>query len=142
MQGLSAEMLRQLVIGDIVIEREAQDAKWGEQNHDDVAADHVSKTAGLVHLTAMQRAAIYYLVPTAQQAKDACDSEHRRGVGSWFSILLEEVTEALESAVEGDMVNLDKELNQVAAVAVAWREALHRRDDNVVKIESTREDLL
>ncbi|WNV90336.1 hypothetical protein [Umezawaea sp. Da 62-37] len=46
------------------------------------------------------------------------------GVVSWRDVLLEEVAEAL---TESDPERLAKELVQVAAVAVAWREHLHRR---------------
>lgn len=45
------------------------------------------------------------------------------GVVSWRDVLLEEVAKAL---TEGDPERLAEELVQVAAVAVAWREHLHR----------------
>lgn len=87
-------------------ERQAQHAKWGEQNHPDGTS--------VVWL----KAADYY--------RDLCDERHRQGRGSWLDILLEEVYEA---AAEEDPERLRRELVQVAAVASAWAEALVRRGD-------------
>ena len=72
---------------EIVSERAKQDAKWGEQNHED---------------------------------------------GYWLGILMEEVGEVSKEYIEapyndsGDS-ELRQELIQVAAVAVAWVEAIDRR---------------
>lgn len=50
------------------------------------------------------------------------------GPDHWMVILLEELGEAAETILEGDLVKYHHELIQVAAVAVAALEALHRYD--------------
>ena len=79
---------------DVVVERTRQEAKWGEQNHDDLA---------------------------------------------WLAILMEEVGEAAECVCKNSVgpitiekpelhpATLESEVIQVAAVAVAWVEAMRRR---------------
>jgi hypothetical protein len=64
----------------VASERARQDAKWGEQNHDDLY---------------------------------------------WLGILMEEVGEAAKDVIENRSPH--KELIEVAAVAVAWVEAITRR---------------
>lgn len=92
------------VAREVIQERVRQDEKWGEQNHPDGSSRVWSKSAD------------FY--------RDLCDERHRQGVGTWLDILLEEVYEA---AAEEDSTKLRKELIQVAAVAVAWVEAIDRR---------------
>jgi hypothetical protein len=94
-----------VVVNEILIERERQDAKWGEQNHAD-------GTGGAVHRH------------LASQYRDECDTTHRAGEGTWRTILLEEVHEAL---AESDPAKLRAELIQVAAVAANWVECIDRR---------------
>lgn len=86
-------------------EREAQDAKWGEQNHPDGTGLH-------------------YLKAEADKARHICDYafEHQRG--TWRHILAEEVAEAF---AEKDPDKLRAELIQVAAVAQQWVAAIDRR---------------
>ena len=99
-----------LVLTEVLRERAAQDARWGEQNHPDI--DHPS---GYGPLAAR---ADYYRV-----ANDASAA----GIGpvlDWAGILLEEVYEAVS---EQDVAKLRAELIQVAAVAVCWVEAIDRR---------------
>lgn len=86
-------------------ERKAQDAKWGEQNHPD---GDVAPWA--------QR--------LAQQKKDACGRAAKAGTLTWKNILDEEVAEAYAATRPSE---LRAELIQVAAVAVAWVEAIDRR---------------
>ena len=96
------------VLDEIQAERDRQDAKWGEQNHPD--------GTGPAHG--------HYLAD-ASIARDRCDREHRAGRGTWEHILTEEYHEAM--ACEG-VGSLRDELIQVAAVAVAWVEAMDRRN--------------
>lgn len=86
-------------------ERARQDAQWGEQNHRDGTGE------------ASQRA-------ESEMQKEACNAAFSSGEGSWAHILREEVAEAL---AESDPYRLRRELVQVAAVAVAWVEAIDRR---------------
>jgi hypothetical protein len=93
------------VEGDVRREREAQDAKWGEQNHAD-------GTGG----------AHYRLRADVYREQTVLHAEQGRSF--WDSILKEEVYEAL---AETDPEKLRAELVQVAAVAQAWAEAIDRR---------------
>jgi hypothetical protein len=93
-----------LVLDEVLDERLRQHLKWGEQNHPD-------GTSGVRR-------------PSAEIARRTCEREHRAGRGTWLHILDEEVCEAY--AEEGPL-SLRKELIQVAAVAVAWVEAIDRR---------------
>lgn len=95
-------------LADVAAERRAQDTKWGPQNHPD--------GTGIRHLP---------LAPLMRDyARTLCDGEHKAGRGTWEMILAEEFWEA---AAEEDPAQLRTELIQVAAVAVAWVEAIDRR---------------
>lgn len=94
------------VLGDVGGERERQDNKWGP------IRDFPDGTAE------------YDAVANANAAKDACEMAFREGRGTWAHIFKEEVAEAL---AESDVEALRTELIQVAAVAVAWVQALDRR---------------
>lgn len=91
-------------LADVAAERDAQDAKWGEQNHPDGTGRPGSR----------QDAAYYRSVCKANGL----------GQDNWQNILAEEVYEAF---AETDPAKLRDELIQVAAVAVAWVEAIDRR---------------
>jgi hypothetical protein len=93
------------VYGDIARERNRQEAKWGEQNHPD-------GTGG---------------PGRAEQARIdtlECQRQFAEKTGTWLDILQEEVSEAF---AEKDPAALRGELVQVAAVVVAWIEAIDRR---------------
>lgn len=98
-------MSRASAIVEILGEREAQDLKWGEQNHPD-------GTGGEWHARA------------AVACREACNDAAREGRLTWRDILAEEFEEAL---AEESPIKLREELVQVAAVAVAWIEAIDRR---------------
>lgn len=93
------------VCREVIQERVAQDQKWGEQNHPDGTGGRALKAR-------------------ANRYRDDCDIAHKGGYGAWSHILLEEVYEAM---AESDPEKLREELIQVAAVAVAWAEAIDRR---------------
>ena len=94
------------VLAEIANERLDQDIKWGEQNHPDGTYD--TSTRKIARDAARQR----------------CDDFARHGAGTWEHILMEETMEAF---AEPDPIKLRTELVQVAAVAVAWIEAIDRR---------------
>lgn len=100
------------VLDEVRIERENQDAKWGADS------DHPDGTARAGDL-AMLGAAV----------KATVDAAHANrvvpGTLTWRHILDEEVREAF---CERDPTGLRTELIQVAAVAVAWVEAIDRRE--------------
>lgn len=119
------------MLAEIGEERARQDAKWGEQNHPSFRLDLIEQLArrgaDMTRITAAEAHASYLGVPLAPHAKAHCDAEHRTGHGTYASILVEEVAEAIECAGAADATELRTELLQVAAVCVAWIEALDRR---------------
>lgn len=92
------------VLAAINDEREAQNAKWGEQNHPDGTGPHYKAFADF--------------------QRELTDLADKTGVLTWKHILAEEFFEAL---AEEDEAKLRAELIQVAAVATAWVEAIDRR---------------
>lgn len=96
--------IRSNVFEDVESERESQDAKWGEQNHPDGTSEDYTFNAFI--------------------AKQGYKAASIHGQLTWRHILTEEFYEAL---AETDPVKLRAELIQVAAVAVAWIEAIDRR---------------
>jgi len=91
-------------LSEVRDERARQDAKWGEQNHPNGTG-------------------LYQQEAAAERARLVCDLNFRNGKGTWADILREEFAEAL---AEKDPYRLRAELIQVAAVAVAWVEAIDR----------------
>lgn len=94
------------VLEEVLAEREAQDLKWGQQDHDDTDDDSGMWHAPLHELEQAARRSLEWDGPT------------------WAAILLEKVGEAFTTSTQAD---LRAELVQVAAVAVAWVEAIDRR---------------
>lgn len=84
-------------------ERLAQDMRWGQQNHPNGTASYFSALA--------------------DSWRNAADEAAENGELTWTQILSEEFYEAL---AEEDPIKLRGELIQVAAVAVAWIEAIDR----------------
>lgn len=93
------------ILAEVQAERGRQDARWGEQNHND----------GTGSLTQ---------VIEADKAREGCKAAFGRGDGTWMHVLIEEVFEAF---AEEDPVKLRAELVQVSAVAAAWIAAIDRR---------------
>jgi hypothetical protein len=114
-QDAKAWAATQHVLAQVRYERQAQDAKWGEQNGPDGTGDdrHLFRTT-----SRDTYGTLCYL------AKSATDRHAAQGDVTFADILAEEVFEAL-SALAVD--ELRAELVQVAAVAVAWVEAIDRR---------------
>lgn len=94
--------------GQVLEERAAQHAQWGEQNPPNATPFHANH------------------FPTAERARDACEAAFDARRGSWAHILVEEVGEALDEARDGNVDKLEAELVQVEAVVRAWREAIRR----------------
>lgn len=99
---------------DVLAERERQNVKWGEQNHPDGTGPNVA-LPGIFTGTFRRMRCI---------AQDQTDHAARIGTLTYLDVLLEEV---MEAAAEADPAALRAELVQVAAVAVAWVEAIDRR---------------
>jgi len=92
-------------LAEVAAERARQDAKWGEQDHPD-------GTGGGNAIAA------------AVGARMQCQLAAKEGALTWRDVMREEVGEAF---AETDPAKLRAELIQVAAVAVAWAEAIDRR---------------
>lgn len=97
------------VLTDLAAERDRQDEKWGEQNHPDGTGPEDRPWGRSADV---------------RVAKQLTDFMARRGLLTWRHILAEEFYEAL---AEDEPALLRAELLQVAAVAVAWVEAIDRR---------------
>ncbi|GAA2516819.1 hypothetical protein [Winogradskya humida] len=93
------------VLYEVADERARQDAKFGQQNHLDGTGQPTSRAM-------------------ADSARTLCKDAAQRGLLTWRFVLEEEYREAV---AERDPVRLRAELLQVAAVAVAWVEAIDRR---------------
>lgn len=93
------------VLNEVYAERARQDDKWGEQNHRDGTGDRRWRDA-------------------ANHVRGEVDDDARYRRTTWNGVLREELFEAL---AESDPARLRAELVQVAAVAVAWVEAIDRR---------------
>lgn len=96
---------RDLIYLHIEAERLKQDKKWGEQNHPDGTGGPGWQFE-------------------ANVAREVCRQVFAAGQGTWRNVLDEEVAEAF---AESDPQKLRAELIQVAAVAIAWVEAIERR---------------
>lgn len=90
-------------LGEVAVERVRQDQRWGAQNHPDGTGRGGERLAN---------------------ARELCREAAEYGWLTWRHILEEEVSEAL---AETGPAQLRDELVQVAAVAVAWVEAIDRR---------------
>lgn len=101
----AAQGVQEFTLQRIREERRLQDAKWGEQNHDDFTGGPAARAF-------------------ANLQRQLCDRAAHNGGASWMLILAEEVAEAF---AETDPEKLEGELVQVAAVCVNWIEAIERR---------------
>jgi hypothetical protein len=109
-------------LADVAAERRRQDAKWGPQNHPDGTGAHfhwIGK-AFADHASADKQTRDVY----REWARFRCQEFAKAGHVTWENILTEEWAEAM---AEEDPAALRAELVQVAAVAVAWIEAIDRR---------------
>jgi len=99
------ESATEVRLDEVFYERGAQDARWGEQNHPDGTGLPTDKAS-------------------ANFARLITDTNAKEGRLTFRDILHEEVAEAF---AETEPNKLRAELIQVAAVAVAWVEAIDRR---------------
>lgn len=104
------------VLDEVGGERARQDAKWGQQNHQDGTGDdrHLFRTR-----SRETYGTLCYL------ARSMCQHAAEQGNVTFADIFMEEVFEAL---AESDPAKLRTELIQSAAVLVAWVEAMDRRE--------------
>jgi hypothetical protein len=105
---------------EVLDERARQDAKWGEQNHPDIAP----------HIVAPGQVPFVHGLPSAADAKRMTDSRAKAGLVSWADIAIEELAEALEAAALDDEDAVRNEVVQLASVCVQWVQAIDRRKAN------------
>ncbi len=97
----------EVVLEEVFQERAKQTYKWGVQNYPNGTGGDQD-------------------VDLAERYTASCDIARENGMGTWKHVLREEVYEAF---AEADPAKLRAELIQVAAVAVAWVEAIDRRKE-------------
>lgn len=122
-------MTTDAVLAEVLAERARQDAKWGEQNHPDVDRVLTDRQGGCN----TRRMAEEYGIPTARSARSECNCATDAGQCTWAHIAVEELCEAVEAATDAQQGRkpisaLRQELVQLAAVVVAWIEAIDRRE--------------
>jgi hypothetical protein len=100
-------------------EMKRQVAKWGEQSHPSYKHDDV--IAVLEHHAQLDIAG-----SITEHAKEICDCRLGSSECSWQDILNEEVLEARDEAMYGDLTKLQEELIQIAAVALSWHNSITR----------------
>ena len=120
-------------LADVFIERLRQLAEWGVQSYPSLDSALVQRVqtlrdAGYPDRYAVGMVVRHHAMPRADDARDLCELRARTGHVSWVDILVEEVAEAIEAAtLHGEGDELRAEVVQVAAVAVAWLEAIDAR---------------
>lgn len=107
---------------EIAIERMAQDARWGEQNHPSIPQ-------GMSTLSACHELGI----PSENHAKELCDRAAKKGKITYAHIVSEEFSESVEAKTERDRRG---ELVQLGACVVAWIEAIDRREKSKAEVAS------
>lgn len=111
------------VLLEVAYERGRQDARWGEQNWQDVDTTLTMRPGGCTP----ERMAQEYEIPTETRAKVLCETAFARGDGTYAHIAVEELCEAIAAGTNKGPAALRKELVQCAAVFVAWIECIDRR---------------
>lgn len=114
------------VLAEVLKERNRQDEKWGQQNHPDKikdAYDESDLSNEKKNYAFDKWISAFGSCLSEKDVKLAVNSDAENGLSSWEGILTEEYAEV----VDADDSELDEELIQLAAVAVAWVEARRRR---------------
>jgi len=108
------DAVRLTLLRDILDERQRQIKQWGNQRHPDgTGSDQIIPGTGGVYRGSWEA-----------YVRERCQRRDANGTVTWFDILLEEFAEVVAC---NDQRSLDKELNQLAAVCMAWREDIAQR---------------
>lgn len=113
------------VLDEVRAERKRQDEIWGEQNHPSFPPAILSRNEE--DRLKIWRMAENYEIPTEERAKHLCNHAEKRGEVTFTHIALEEFCEVVGSCNEPES-ETRKELVQLAAVVVAWIEAIDKRN--------------
>lgn len=104
------------VLDEVRDEMQKQINKWGVQDHKSHTHHDI-----IYHLGGEQASRV-----ACAHSKTVTDVKASVGSVSYLDIFLEEVMEAREEAIHGDLENLQIELIQCAAVALSWIECIRR----------------
>lgn len=115
-ETLSRRMATEQVLVEVKGERLRQEAKWGQQDHPDGTGDAWAFCSGRHQGWAEE---------AADDARRRCQEASGRAWGDTYALILNE--EVAEAFAEDSPERLREELIRVAAVAVAWVEAIDRR---------------
>lgn len=105
-------------MAQVIREREAQDLKWGEQNHASVDMRLALRSNPAARL------ALEYEIPTEERAKFNEQTAAKRGETTWAHIAIEELAEAVGCGHDDGKRRV--ELIQLAAVVFAWIDCIDR----------------
>lgn len=97
---------------DVMQERRNQDAKWGDQNHQNTRPLILADDFTQLQL---------------ENVRGVFQFNYDKGAISWADILLEEVAEVLEASEGSSNEDLYDELVQVTAVALQWAEKVREK---------------
>lgn len=106
------------VLDEVYDEMQKQINKWGVQDHKSYTMYDVISQLGGVNMSN----------DICYQSKFLTDVKAAMGSVSYLDIFLEEVMEAREEAINGDLEKLQIELIQCAAVALSWIECIRRNN--------------
>lgn len=106
------------VLDEVRDEMWRQLTKWGIQDHKSYTMYDVISQLGGVNMSN----------DICYQSKFLTDVKAAMGNVSYLDIFLEEVMEARDEAMFGDLENLQIELIQCAAVALSWVECIRRNN--------------
>jgi hypothetical protein len=107
------------IFDEVRIERQKQEAKWGEQNHACLDVLLLERDGGC----SPQRMCEEYEIPSEQRAQQMCDNSFALGRGTYAHIAVEELSEVVSAF---DTHKRREELIQLTAVCVAWIEKIDR----------------
>ena len=111
------------VLREVHQERVCQDSKWGVQNHPSLDQVLLGRPGGC----SPERMAEEYEICSENRAKFLCEQAFQSGRGTYGHIAIEEMAEVICAR---DEQSIRAELIQLAAVCVAWVEAIDRRSAN------------
>lgn len=143
-------------LGEVLAERMRQEAKWGEQNHPNVALETEAqlREGGLDPSLdqAIDVAFKVHQVTPATIARVLCQTAARNGAVTWTHIAQEEFSEAIEAAARAafceprsitrtqHLEDLRGELIQCAAVFAAWSAAVDRQIRRELALPTNRSE--
>ena len=107
------------IFEEIKLERQKQNAKWGEQNHPCLDETLLKRNGSCTS----ERMCEHFEIPSENRAKFLCENSFKKGEGTYAHIAIEELSEAISSF---DINNRRTELIQLTAVCVAWIEKIDR----------------